>query len=90
MLDGFITKVSEFNEKKKSLEDELQVFDSGQLKQKESESEKTSNEIQDLESKIHMFEAEIDDAEKKIPNLIEDIEKILRSVTSTRYTIRTD
>ena len=87
MLDIFIEKISEFNNKKKSLEDQLQVFDQSKLNHKESELEKTINDMKDLESKIRMFENEIDENKKKIPNLIDDIEKTLRSVTSTRYTI---
>ncbi len=90
MLDDFIDKISEFNKKKKSLEDQLQVFDQSKLKQKESELEKHTSDIQDHESKIRMFENEIDESEQKIPNLVDDIEKILRSVTSTRYTISTN
>jgi chromosome segregation ATPase len=90
MLEPFINKVSEFNKKKHSLESELDVFDLNKLKQKESELEKTTNDKKDLESKIHMYEMDIDETEKKIPTLIQDIEKIMRSVSSTRYTVVAD
>jgi len=90
MLDPFINKVSEFNKKKHYLENELDVFDLNKLKQKESELEKTTNDKKDLESKIDMFERDIDETKKKIPTLIQDIEKIMRSVSSTRYTVVAD
>ncbi len=90
MLDPFINKVSEFNQKKHSLESELDVFDLKKLTQKESELEKTGNDKQDLESKIDRFERDIDDIVKKIPTLIQDIEKIMRAVSSTSYTVIAD
>jgi len=90
MLDPFINKVSEFNKKKSYLENELGVFDLNKLEQKESELEKATSHKKDLESKIVMFEGDIDETKKKIPTLIQDIEKIMRSVSSTRYTVLAD
>jgi len=90
MLEPFINKASEFNKKKQSLESELDVFDLKKLILQESELEKTINDRQDLESKIDMYERDLDETEKKIPTLIQDIEKIMRFVSSTRYTIIAD
>jgi len=87
ILDDFINKISEFNEKRSKLEDSLRVFDVKELNAKESELSNAINDKNDLEKRIESIENELSQSKSKIPNLILDIEKKLREVSSTQYTI---
>jgi len=87
ILDDFINKISEFNEKRSKLEDSLKVFDVKELDAKESELSNAINDKNDLEKRIQRIENELSQSKKKIPNLILDIEKKLREVSSIQYTI---
>jgi len=87
ILDNFINKISEFNEKRSKLEDSLKVFDIKELNAKKSELSNAINDKNDLEKRIQSIENELLQSKKKIPNLILDIEKKLREVSSTQYTI---
>lgn len=86
-LDGFISRISEFNSKKQKLENELEIFNVSELEKKQSELSKAKRDQDDLEHKIHSFENEILESKTKIPNIINDIEKRLREISSTKYTI---
>ena len=87
ILDNFINKISEFNKKRSNLEDSLKVFDVKELNAKESELSNAINDKNDLEKRIQSIENELSQSKTKIPNLILDIEKKLREVSSTQYTI---
>jgi len=87
ILDDFINKISEFNEKRSKLEDSLKVFNVKELNAKESELSNAINDKNDLEKRIQSIENELSQSKKKIPNLILDIEKKLREVSSKQYTI---
>jgi len=87
ILDNFINKISEFNKKRSNLEDSLKVFDVKELNAKESELSNAINDKNDLEKRIQSIENELSQSKTKIPNLILDIEKKLREVSSIQYTI---
>ena len=87
ILDNFINRISEFNSKKQKLQSELKIFNISELEKKESESSKAKSDQDDLENKIHIFENEISESKTKIPNIIKDIERRLREISSTKYTI---
>jgi len=87
ILDNFINKISEFNKKRSNLENSLKVFDVKELNAKESELSNAINDKSYLEKRIQSIENELSQSKKKIPNLILDIEKKLREVSSTQYTI---
>ena len=87
ILDNFIVKISEFNKKRSNLEDSLKIFDVKELNAKESELSSAINDKSDLEKRIQSIENELSQSKKKIPNLILDIEKKLREVSSIQYTI---
>jgi len=87
ILDNFINKISGFNSKKIKLENELEIFNINELERKQHELSKTKNDKQDLEIKIHNFENEIIGSKTEIPDVIKDIEKGLREISSTKYTI---
>lgn len=87
LLSSFINKISYFNSKKIKLEDELKIFNVNDLERKQHDLLKVNNDKQDLENRIHNFEVEISESETKIPDIIRDIEKKLRYISSTKYTI---
>ncbi len=87
ILDNFINRISEFNSKKQKLQNELEIFNISELEKKQSELSKAKSDQDDLENKIHIFENEISESKTKIPNIIKDIERRLREISSTKYTI---
>jgi chromosome segregation ATPase len=87
ILDNFINRISEFNSKKQKLQNELKIFNISELEKKQSELSKTKSDQENLENKIHTFENEISESKTKIPNIIEDIERRLREISSTKYMI---
>ena len=86
-LDNFIDRISEFNSKKQKLQKELEIFDSSKLQNKESELARAKRDHDDIEHKIQTFENEITESKTKIPNIIKDIERRLREISSTKYSI---
>ena len=86
-LDNFIDRISEFNSKKQKLQKELEIFNISELQNKESELTKAKRDHEDIEHKIQTFENEISESKTKIPNIIRDIEKRLREISSTKYSI---
>jgi len=87
ILDNFINRISEFNSKKQTLQNELKIFNISELEKKQSELSKAKRDQVDLENKIHLFEHEISESKTKIPNIIKDIESRLREISSTKYMI---
>jgi len=87
ILDNFINMISEFNSKKQKLQSELKIFNISELEKKQSELSKAKSDQDDLENKTHILENEISESKTKIPNIIKDIERRLREISSTKYTI---
>jgi len=90
LLDGFIKKISEYSTKKKSFEDKLGIFDTDKLKQKDLQLTKVNDDKKDHEYRIKNLEKDIKELEDKPAKLIEEIEKTIRDVSSTRYTVTLD
>lgn len=87
MLDEFIKEKSEFTNKKINLQKELDTFDIKELKQKEDFLAKTESEKSDAESKIQRVSKEVSDIQKSLPQILTDIEKRLRNISATKYSI---
>ncbi len=87
ILDNFINRISGFNSKKQKLQNELKIFNISELEKKQSELSKAKSDQDDLENKIHTFANELSESKNKIPNIIKDIERRLREISSTKYTI---
>lgn len=87
LLENFINKISGFNSKKTKLENELGIFNVNTFERKQHDLSKAKNAKQDLENKIHNFEIEISEYKTKIPDIIKDIERRLRVISSAKYTI---
>jgi len=87
ILDNFINRITGFNSKKQKLRNELEIFNISELEKKQSELSKAKSDQDDLENKIHIFENELSESKTKIPNIIKDIERRLREISSTKYTL---
>jgi chromosome segregation ATPase len=87
MLDGFVKEISEFEDKKKNLEKELEIFNLRELKQNEDILAKINIDKSDAESKIQRFEQEISEIKKRLPEILKDIESSLRRVSSVKYQV---
>ena len=86
-LDNFIHQISDFTSKKEALKKELAVFNISELERKESELAKKKRDYDDIKNKIQMIENEVSESKTKIPSIIKDIERRLREISSTKYTI---
>ncbi|AJM92740.1 MULTISPECIES: exonuclease SbcC [Nitrosopumilus] len=86
-LDGFISKVSEYYQKYKKMQDDLNSLRSEKLTALETELAKTSELKDDLELKSETFQGEIDEIDSTLPQLVSEIEKKLRSFSNTKYTV---
>jgi len=87
ILDNFINRITGFNSKKQKLRNELEIFNISELEKKQSELSRAKSDQDDLENKIHIFENELSESKTKIPNIIKDIERRLREISSTKYTL---
>jgi len=86
-LDGFMSKITEYNKKKNELEKELGLFNLKELKQKENLLTQTDRDKSDTELKIERFEQEISDIREKLPKIIIDIENRLQKISSVKYQV---
>jgi len=85
MLDEFVKEKSGFIEKKDALQRELDSFNTGELKQKESLLAKTNTDKTDAELRISRLEQQIEEIKKSLPEILIDIEIRLRSVSAIKY-----
>ena len=88
MLDEFIKEKSEFIEKKDALQKELDSFNIGELKQKESLLSKTNGDKSDSESRIGRLEQKIEEIKKSLPQILMDVEIRLRRISATKYHVK--
>jgi len=86
-LDRFIMKISDFNEKRTTLEESLKIFDLADFENRESLLDKLQNNKTDAENKIQIFTREIDDYKQKTSDLFGQIEKSLQTVSAIQYSI---
>ncbi len=86
-LDELIKQVSEYFEKYKFIQNDMNSFKSDNLNSLENELTKNNSFRDDSESKIKTFQTEIHETDLKIPQLISEIEVQLRGFSNTKYTI---
>lgn len=86
-LEGFIDKVNNYNEKRKEIQNQISAFDNSELLNLENTLEKTTEQKNDTESKITLFQKDIQENKEKMPNKINEIETMLKKFSSTRYNI---
>ena len=87
MLDQFIKQKSEFTAKKNKLQQDVDSFDTAELKQKEDILSKTQTQKTDTESRIKRLEKENSEIQKNLPQIIMDIEVRLRRISATKYRV---
>ena len=90
IIDTFIEKIASFNSSKNDIENKLSVFNSEQLKQKESALNKHQNDKSSLETKIELIENELKNTTELIPKHIKSLESILNQISAVQYTIRSE
>ncbi len=88
-LDGFTKQVSEYHEKYKALQNDVDSLIPSDLISLETDFKKTTSLKDDSELKSETFQGEIDEIDSKIPKLIAEIEEKLRQFSNTKYTIST-
>ena len=87
LLSAFIENISIFRKSKNDIESKLSIFDSEQLRQKESILNKHENDKSNLESKIKSAEKEVVDTTELIPKWVGTLESILNHISAVQYTI---
>ena len=88
LLSSFIEKISGFHRSKDDIEHKLSVFDSEQLRQKESILHKHEDNKSNLESKIKSTEKELVDTTELIPKWLKLLESVLNQISAVLYSIR--
>ena len=88
LLSSFIEKISGFHRSKDDIEHKLSVFDSEQLRQKESILHKHEDNKSNLESKIKSTEKELVDTTELIPKWLKLLQSVLNQISAVQYTIR--
>ena len=86
-LDVFSKQISEFNEKHDKMKQELDSLMPEKLISLEETLAKKSSHLEDQKSKANSHESEISEIDSKLPELLSDIEKYLRTFSNTRYSI---
>jgi hypothetical protein len=86
-LDKFVTRVSEYSKKYKSMSDELDSLKSNELISLENELHKNLSFRDDSKLRSETIETELDEIKSKIPQLVSEIEIKLRQFSNTKYTV---
>ena len=89
-IDTFIGKIASFNISKNDVENKLSVFNSEELRQKESQLTKHQNDKLDLETKIESRENELQNTIELITKHVKSLESILNQISAVQYTIRSE
>ena len=87
-LDSFFGKISEHNQLKDKLENDLKNYNFENLRQNESKLRKHQDDKSKTESKIKSFPIEIDNINESLPNQIKFIETSLNSISPVLYSIK--
>lgn len=88
-LDRFIKQVSEYHEKSKQMQNDVNSLMSDDLLSLESDLTKTISLNDDSKLKSETFQGEIDEINSKIPKLVLEIGDKLREFSNTKYVILT-
>ena len=87
-LDSFLRKISEHNQSKDNLENNLKNYNFENLRQNESKLRKHQDDKSKTESKIESLLVEIDNVRESLPNQIKFIETSLNSISPILYSIK--
>jgi len=87
-LDSFLGKISEYNESKNNLENNLKNYDFENLRQNESKLRKHQDDKSKTESKIESLHVEADNVNESLPNQIKFIERSLNRISPVLYSIK--
>ena len=87
-LDSFLGKISEYNESKNNLENNLKNYDFENLRQNESKLRKHQDDKSKTESKIESLHVEADNVNESLPNQIKFIETSLNKISPILYSIK--
>ena len=87
-LDSFLGKISEYNESKNNLENNLKNYNFENLKQNELKLRKHQDNKSKTELKIQSLHVEINNLNESFPNQIKFIEKSLNKISPVLYSIK--
>ncbi|SVA37140.1 uncharacterized protein METZ01_LOCUS89994 [marine metagenome] len=87
-LDSFLRKISEHNQLKDNLENDLKNYNFENLRQNESKLRKHQDGKLKTESKIESLHVEIDNVNESLPNQIKFIETSLNKISPILYSIK--
>ena len=87
-LDSFLRKISEHNQSKDNLENDLKNYNFENLRQNESKLRKHQDDKSKTESKIESLHVEIDNVNESLPNQIKFIETSLNKISPVLYSIK--
>ncbi len=86
-LAGYITRVSDFTEKRQKIENQMSVLRSNELTEFMHNLEHATSDKDDSESKINLIESELNEERLTISKLISEIESKLREFSNTVYVV---
>ena len=87
-LDSFFGKISEHNQLKDKLENDLKNYNFENLRQNESKLRKHQDDKSKTESKIESLHVEVDNVNESLPNQIKFIETSLNNISPVLYSIK--
>ena len=87
LLEEFIKKINYFFQQKKTIQNQLSVFDNDELDTLQKNLEKISNHQQDITLKISSNKKDIDENHASIKKMVEEIESKLKQFSNTSYNI---
>ena len=87
LLEEFIKKINYFFQQKKTIQNQLSVFDNDELDTLQKNLEKISNHQQDITLKISSNKKDIDENHASIQKMVEEIESKLKQFSNTSYNI---
>ena len=87
-LDSFLRKISEHNQLKDNLENDLKNYNFENLRQNELKLRKHQDDKSKTESKTESLHVEIDNVNESLPNQIKFIETSLNNVSPVLYSIK--
>ena len=87
-LDSFLRKISEHNQLKDNLENDLKNYNFENLRQNELKLRKHQDDKSKTESKTESLHVEIDNVNESLPNQIKFIETSLNNISPVLYSIK--
>ena len=86
-LEHLIGKVTDYLEKKKKIQKDLQELENKELCSHEHQLEKLIEQKKDAENKITLFKKDLSENSIMIPQKINNVERLLKKFSNTEYTI---